>query len=159
MNARTFGKKGMAAGATGPASRRGAFLTQERARDFGESRAAETEVFPPAETTIVDRVEFVDAPDKVREPVGPRSLRLAWALWFVAGMGGLHRLYLARYATGLLQGALFVGCFVAIFGFQRYPAYLGLVISWLWMLLDGMKLKQMHAEAVGTPKGATVVPV
>ena len=40
MNARTFGKKGTAgSGETAVASRRAAFLAQERARADGESRA------------------------------------------------------------------------------------------------------------------------
>ena len=79
MNARTFGKKGSTpGGGTAPASRRAAFLAQERARVDGESRAAETEVFPvrATMTTIADRIEFIDKPKKVRAPVGPRSLPL-----------------------------------------------------------------------------------
>jgi TM2 domain-containing membrane protein YozV len=162
MNARTFGKKGSTTGGdTAVASRRAAFLAQERARAEGESRAADTEVFPAAapQTTIVDRVEFVEKPKKVREPVGPRSLRLAWALWFPWGLAGAHRLYLGRYATGAIQAVIFVGCVVAVFGFQRYPAFAGLVLSWLWMLIDGLRLRQMHAEAVGIPDDAALVNV
>ena len=156
MNARTFGKKGSTTGA-GAASRRAAFLAQERARAEGESRAADTEVFPSGETTIAHRVEFVERPKKVREPVGPRSLRLAWALWFFGGLGGLHRLYLGRYLSGGIQAALFLGCVAAVFGFQRYPAFAGVAVSWLWMLSDGLKLKQMHAEAVGLPPETELV--
>ena len=158
MNARTFGKKGVAGGETAVTSRRAAFLAQERARIDGESRAAETEVFPVAgATTIADRIHFVE--QSSREPVGPRSLRLTWALWFAVGLAGIHRLYLGRYVTGALQAVLFFSCVVAVFGFQRYPAYLGIVISWLWMLIDGLKLKRMHAEAVGTPPDATLIEV
>ena len=159
MNARTFGKKGTGGGDTGAGSRRAAFLAQERARAEGESRAADTDVFPVTETTIADRIEFVDKPKKVREPVGPRSSGLTWTLWFVTGLAGVHRLYLGRYATGAVQAILFIGCVVAVFGFERYPAWLGLVISWLWMLIDGLSLKKMYADAVGTPKGAEVVEI
>jgi TM2 domain-containing membrane protein YozV len=160
MNARTFGKKGTTGGGeTAGASRRAAFLAQERARADGESRTADTEVFPVRETTIADRIEFVDKPKKVRAPVGPRSYRLAWTLWFVTGVAGLHRLYLGRYITGAIQAVLFVACVTLVFGFQRYPAFLGLAISWLWMLIDGLSLKQMHAEAVGTPEDAAVIAV
>lgn len=162
MNARTFGKKGASSGGSGDApavSRRAAFLAQERARADGESRAAETEVFPVRETTIADRIEFVDKPAKPREPVGPRSYRLTWGLWFLVGLAGVHRLYLGRYLTGALQATLFIGCVTLVFGFQRYPAYLGLAISWLWMLVDGLSLKTMYADAVGTPKGATTIEV
>ncbi len=159
MNARTFGKKGTADGETGLASRRAAFLAQERARAGGESRVAETDVFPARETTIADRVEFVEKPKKVREPVGPRSLTLAWGLWLPLGLAGAHRLYLGRYLTGAIQAVLFIGCVIAVFGLQIYPAFAGLTVSWLWMFADGLRLKKMHAEAVGTPAGATVVDV
>lgn len=160
MNARTFGKKGTTGGGeTAAGSRRAAFLAQERARADGESRAAETEVFPVRATTIADRIEFIDKPKKVRDPVGPRSLRLTWTLWFAVGLAGVHRLYLGRYVSGAVQAALFIGCVVAVFGFQRYPAWLGLVISWLWMLIDGLSLKKMYAEAVGTPRDATTIEV
>ena len=161
MNARSFGKKGTAGGETSVASRRAAFLAQERARAGGESRVAETEVFPAgsAATTIADRIEFVDRPEKLREPVGPRSLSLAWLLWFPMGLAGAHRLYLGRYRSGALQAALFLGCVTAVFGFQLYPAFAGLIVSWLWMFVDGLKLKQMHAEAVVTPGGAELISV
>jgi TM2 domain-containing membrane protein YozV len=160
MNARTFGKKGTASGSEAPAvSRRAAFVAQERARADGESRAVETEVFPIRETTIADRIEFVDKPKKLREPVGPRSYPLTWALWFVVGVAGVHRLYLGRYISGALQAALFIGCMTLVFGFQRYPAFLGLAISWLWMLIDGLSLKTMYGEAVGTPRDAAIVEI
>ena len=161
MNARTFGKKGAAGGGDAGASRRAAFLAQERARADGESRVAETEVFPAdaRATTIADRIEFVDQPERVREPVGPRSLSLAWLLWFQMGLACAHRLYLGRYRSGVLQAALFFGCVVAVFGLQIYPAFAGLIVSWLWMFVDGLKLKQMHAEAVGLPQGASLVEV
>ena len=157
MNARSFGKKGTAGGEAAIVSRRAAFLAEERARAGGESRAVETGVFPSGETTIADRVEFVDRPRKARDPVGPRSLVLAWALWFPWGLTGMHRLYLGRYVTGAIQALFFLGCVVAAIGFQLYPAFAGLVASWLWMFVDGLKLKQMHAEAVGLPKDAEVV--
>jgi TM2 domain-containing membrane protein YozV len=157
MNARSFGKKGTAGGETAAVSRRAAFLAQERARADGESRTADTEVFPGGATTIADRVEFVEK--KVRTPVGPRSLPLTWLLWFPLGLAGAHRLYLGRYATGAIQAVLFIACVVAVFGFQIYPAFAGLAASWLWMFVDGLKLKTMHAEAVGTPAGATVIAV
>jgi len=163
MNARTFGKKGTATGENGgeaaTASRRAAFVAQERARAEGESRAADTDVFPSRERTIADRVEFVDRPAKAREPAGPRSLPLTWALWFPWGLAGAHRLYLGRYLSGGIQAAIFITCVLAVFGMQIYPAFAGLAVSWLWWLLDGLKLKQLHAEAVGTPHGAAVVEV
>lgn len=162
MNARTFGKKGTGsseAKGEAAAARRAAFLAQERARAEGESRVADTDVFPACDpvTSLADRVEFVEK--TVREPVGPRSLPLTWALWFPWGLAGAHRLYLGRYASGAIQAVLFLACVTAVFGFQIYPAFAGLILSWLWMLVDGLKLRQMHAEAVGLQSGAAVVSV
>ena len=162
MNARTFGKKGSPAGGeTAAVSRRAAFLAQERARADGESRAADTDVFPVRgrAATIADQIEFVDAPETKREPVGPRSLGLTWTVWFIGGVAGVHRLYLGRNISGALQAVLFIGCLILVFGFQRYPAFLGLAISWLWMLIDGLSLKKMYADAVGTPRDAAVIEV
>lgn len=159
MNARTFGKKGTGDGQAASASRRAAFLAQERAR-AGESRTADTEVFPAGGGTIVDRIEFVDAkPKRVRAPVGPRSLRLTYILWLLFGLGGVHRLYLGRYASGALQAALFLGCFTVVFGLQYYQAFAGLALSWIWMFADGLRLKKLHAEAVGIPAGTTTIIV
>lgn len=155
MNARTFGKKGATEGEAVIASRRAAFLAQERARAGGESRGADTEVFPSGETTIAHRVEFIEKPKRVREPVGPRSLPLTWVLWMPLGLAGAHRLYLGRYITGGIQAAFFVACVVAVFGFQIYPAFAGLAVCWIAMFVDGLRLKTMYAEAVGTPAGAT----
>lgn len=160
MNARTFGKKGSTSdGETAIVSRRAAFLAQERARAGGESRGADTDVFPSAETTIAHRIEFVDKPKRIREPVGPRSMALTWVLWMPLGLAGAHRLYLGRYITGGLQAAFFLACVVAVFGFQTYPAFAGLALCWTVMFIDGLRLKQMHAEAVGTPAGATTISV
>ena len=160
MNARTFGKKGGTGdGEAAAVSRRAAFLAEERARAGGESRSADTDVFPSAETTIAHRIEFVEKPKRVRDPVGPRSLPLTWVLWMPLGLAGAHRLYLGRYITGGIQAAFFVACVVAVFGFQIYPAFAGLALCWIAMFVDGLKLKQMHAEAVGTPKGAELIIV
>jgi TM2 domain-containing membrane protein YozV len=159
MNARTFGKKGTGHGEAAATSRRAAFLAEERARAGGESRTAETEVFPAGTSTIADRIQFIDRPARQRNPVGPRSLKLAWALWFPWGLAGAHRFYLGRTITGAIQAAIFIACVTAAFGFQIYPAFAGLIVSWIWMLVDGLKLKQLHAEAVGTPAGGTVIDV
>lgn len=153
MTARTtFGRKGMSDGGDGDGgatqSRRAAFLATERAR---ADRAADTEVFPaPARVDLAKPSAEADAPEapapaKVR-PVGPRSLKLAYALWLVLGIAGIHRLYLGRTASGAIQAALCAGCLVATW-MQYYQAFAGLALCWLWMFVDGLKLKQMHAEA------------
>jgi TM2 domain-containing membrane protein YozV len=150
MTARTtFGRKGVGDGGDGAVqSRRAAFLATERER---ADRAADTDVFPaPSRADLAGRsvaAEAPEAPAPARSrAVGPRSLRLAYALWLVLGIAGLHRLYLGRTASGAIQAALCAGCLVATW-LQYYQAFAGLALCWIWMFVDGLKLKQMHAEA------------
>jgi TM2 domain-containing membrane protein YozV len=150
MTARTtFGRKGVSDGAAAAAqSRRAAFLATERER---ADRGADTEVFPaPAPVDLAKQKVEADppeapAPAKARA-VGPRSLKLAYALWLVVGIAGIHRLYLGRTASGAIQAAICAGCLVATW-MQYYQAFAGLALCWLWMFVDGLKLKRMHAEA------------
>ncbi|MEA3013582.1 MAG: hypothetical protein QOD42_2127 [Sphingomonadales bacterium] len=148
----TFGRKGMSDGGDGDGgatqSRRAAFLATERERT---DRSAETDVFPaPARVDLAKQsaqADAAEAPAPARaRPVGPRSLKLAYALWLVLGIAGIHRLYLGRTASGAIQAALCAGCLVATW-MQYYQAFAGLALCWIWMFVDGLKLKQMHAEA------------
>jgi len=145
MTARaTFGRKGVTGSASegsGVAvSRRAAFLGDERAR---AERFAESEAFPaPARVEAAKEEEPVAAP----RPVGPRSLKLAYALWLVLGTAGAHRLYLGRTLSGALQALVCAGSFAAM-AMQYYEAFAGIAICWLAMFLDGFQLKKMHAEA------------
>jgi TM2 domain-containing membrane protein YozV len=149
MTARTtFGKKGVGddGGASAAQSRRAAFLATERTRG---DRAAETEVFPAPTRADIARVQAApeaESPLAWRHPVGPRSLKLTYALWLVLGIAGAHRFYLGRTYSGAVQAALCVGCFAATW-MQYYQAFAGLGLCWIWMFVDGLKLKQMHAEA------------
>jgi TM2 domain-containing membrane protein YozV len=154
MTARaTFGRKGVGdgggdGGGGAAQSRRAAFLATERER---ADRAADTDVFPaPTRADLARRsvdAEPPEAPAPAKSrAVGPRSLRLAYALWLVLGIAGIHRLYLGRTASGAVQAALCAGCFAATW-MQYYQAFAGLALCWIWMFVDGLKLKQMHAEA------------
>ena len=149
MTARaTFGRKGVSDGGGATQSRRAAFLATERGR---ADRGADTEVFPaPARVDLAKHSVEAEppeapAPAKAR-PVGPRSHKLAYALWLVLGIAGIHRLYLGRTVSGALQAAICAGCLAATW-MQYYQAFAGLALCWLWMFVDGLKLKQMHAEA------------
>ncbi|HVQ08439.1 MAG TPA: TM2 domain-containing protein [Allosphingosinicella sp.] len=150
MTARTtFGRKGVGDGGDGAVpSRRAAFLATERA---SADRAAETEVFPaPARVDLAEKSGDAEpaetAPAASANPVGPRSLKLAYALWLVLGIAGAHRLYLGRTASGAIQAAICAGCLAATW-MQYYQAFAGLALCWLWMFADGLKLKKMHSEA------------
>ena len=160
MNARTFGKKARPAARPAAASRRAAFLAQERARADGESRAADTEVFPgrgrrrspTGSSSSTSRRRCASRSGRARCGSPGRSGSRSAS---PACTGSIS----AATSPARSRPALFIGCVVAVFGFQLYPAFAGLVISWLWMLVDGLSLKQMHAEAVGTPQDAAVVEV
>ena len=168
MTARaTFGRKGVSDGGDGgdgaTQSRRAAFLATERER---ADRAADRATAPPRRVPA-RRVDFAKERVAVepqsraaapRRPVGPRSLKLAYALWLVLGIAGIHRLYLGRTASGALQSLVCAGCFAATL-MQYYQAFAGLAICWLIMFADGLKLKQMHADAVGSAGTATAAAI
>jgi TM2 domain-containing membrane protein YozV len=165
MTARTFGRRGVV-GATaqrrtglvahqprsfqpiarhagdddGIEARRAAFLAEERARAEG---AATSLPFAAATETALRafkaEVEFAALP-------ADRSLKIAYLLWFVTGLGGGHRFYLRRPLTGAVQALLFAGCVGAVLA-QYYPAFGGLALSWLWMLADGFLIRRMYRTA------------
>jgi len=165
MTAQGFGRKGMAAGAVAPrraqlvadpqprsfrpmqgvedpgadaAERRAAFLARERSRD---GAAAEAAALPSDEAeAAAAALNAVTAPP----PPTDRSLRAAYAIWFLLGLIGGHRFYLRRPYTGAAQALLFLGCVGTVAIFQYYPAFAGLALSWAWYLADGIRLKQLH---------------
>jgi hypothetical protein len=164
MTAYGFGRKGVAGGAVAPRrarlvttqeprsfqpvreaddpeqeseTRRAAFLAEERAR---KAPAAEPATLPAAETETV-----LAALKAERGPIPTdRSLKLAYAIWFCLGLGGGHRFYLRWPWTGAIQALLFLGCVGAVALFQYYQAFAGLAVSWLWYLVDGVRLKRLH---------------
>jgi len=145
----TFGRKGVGDGGDGAVpSRRAAFLATERER---ADRAAATDVFPAPARVDLPREQAAPEPEAApvaqHRPLGPRSLKIAYALWLVLGIAGAHRLYLGRRTSGAIQAAICAGCFAATW-MQYYQAFAGLALCWLWMFSDGLKLKKMYAEAV-----------
>ena len=165
MTARTFGRKGgigapaqrrtallanqprsfepierQLADEDGIEARRAAFVAEERARAEGAAAvlpfAAATET---ALRAFKAQVEFAALP-------ADRSLKIAYALWFVTGLAGGHRFYLRRPLTGAIQALLFLGCVGAVL-IQYYPAFAGLALSWLWMLGDGFLIRRMYRTA------------
>ena len=162
MTARTFGKKRMEGdGGDAVATRREAFLAAERAR---ADRVAESDVFSPAGSAL--RANFAAqqanaderAPDPVAiveegEPVPfvplDRSLPVTYAIWLFLGLAGGHRLYLGRPIIGAAQAAIFIASLGAVVGYQYYPAFAGLLLSWLWFFADGLRLRKMFSEVTG----------
>jgi TM2 domain-containing membrane protein YozV len=122
------------------ATRRAAFLSEERSRTDGPAKA---EPFALATESALRafkaEVEFPPLP-------ADRSLKAAFVLWFFLGLAGGHRFYLRRPLTGAIQALLFFGCVGAVWA-QYYPAFGGLAVSWLWMLADGFLIRRMHRTA------------
>ena len=94
---------------------------------------------PAVSEEAIRAVLAVEAPP----PPTDRSLRLAYAIWFVTGLFGGHRFYLRRPLTGAAQAATFFGCLAAVI-LQYHWAFAGLGLSWLAYLIDGIRLKQLH---------------
>lgn len=121
-------------------ARRAAFVAKERARADG---AAATLPFANATETALRafkaEVEFAALP-------ADRSLKVAYALWFVTGLAGGHRFYLRRPLTGAIQALFFAACLGAAIA-QYYQAFGGLALSWLWMLADGFLIRRMYRTA------------
>jgi TM2 domain-containing membrane protein YozV len=113
-------------------ARRAAFLAGERA-----SQAAAR---PAAAETGLERLPRISEPPLPSD----RSLRGAYFIWFFLGLAGGHRFYLRRPVTGAVQTLLFVACVGAVAIFQYYQAFAGLALSWLWYLIDGMRLRRLH---------------
>jgi len=163
MTARTFGRRGMADPGPGAIStRRAALLGQDpappRERDeIGARRdaflAAERARNPspvqqqPTPVTSAEEIRAVLAgPAAIVYPPTDRSLNVAYALWFVLGLAGAHRLYLRRPLSGGLQAAVFFGCWGATLA-QYYWAFAGLAVSCVWMMVDGFLIKTMHERS------------
>lgn len=162
MTARTFGRRGMVdprpdamstrrAALLGQDSaplpaedeleiRREVFLAAERARNAAPAQR-------PMPVATEEEVRAVLAgSDPIVYPPTDRSVRIAYALWFLLGLAGAHRLYLRRPLSGGLQASIFFGCWGATLA-QYYWAFAGLAVSCVWMMIDGFLLKAMHERS------------
>jgi TM2 domain-containing membrane protein YozV len=64
-----------------------------------------------------------------------KSLPVAYLLWFFLGYGGVHRMYLGRWVTGLLMLFIFaVSSLLSVI----YIGFIGLGLIFLWWLLDAL---------------------
>jgi len=160
MTAASFGRKGVSAGQAVPVRRRAAYLVppeqrripleendlDERIQAFLEEEHArntkESERFARVEAALADFMAEVEP----LKPPTDRSLLIAWPIWFLLGLAGGHRFYLRRPITGAIQTAIFVGCIGAVV-WGYYPAFAGLALSWLWYLVDGLRMQRLFLTA------------
>lgn len=81
-----------------------------------------------------------DAVARMRYDAASRSVVAAYLLWFFLGYGGVHRMYLGRWISGLIMLALFgVSMLLTII----FIGYLGLGIIGLWWLIDALLIPGM----------------
>ena len=162
MTARSFGRRGMADPGPGAISMRRAALlgvetaapreddaTEARREAFLAAERARNGPVPqqPIPVASAEEIRAVLAgPDAIVYPPTDRSLNIAYALWFVLGLAGAHRLYLRRPLTGALQASVFFGCWGATLA-QYYWAFAGLAVSCIWMMVDGFLIRTMHERS------------
>ena len=160
MTAANFGRKGVSAAEAAPVRRRAAFLVPPEQRRIpleendldaridaflDEERARESQENERLARVEAALAEFIAEAEPLKPPTD-RSLWIAWPVWFLLGLAGGHRFYLRRPITGAIQGAIFIACIGAV-AWGYYPAFAGLALSWLWYLIDGLRMKRLFLTA------------
>jgi TM2 domain-containing membrane protein YozV len=77
---------------------------------------------------------------RLRYEAGAKSLLLAYLIWFFLGYGGVHRMYLGRWISGLLMLAIFG---VSLVLTLIFIGYLGLGFIILWWVIDALLIPGM----------------
>jgi len=88
------------------------------------------------------------ASQRMRYSTGPKSMGVAYMLWFVFGTLGGHRLYLGRIASGAIMAALSLTGTVVTFAMLRQdpPNFGGIFFTlpaWIWWLADAFLIPKM----------------
>ena len=138
MTAGGFGRKGMSDDAE-MVRRREAFIAAERARQAN----------PPASEPSVDpspRFGFASAPVPVGSGQPPKSVGIAYLLWFLFGAVSAHRHYLGYHNSALAQCGLWLGGWLLVLGGNLYFLAAS-ILAGLWVLADAFILPSMCREA------------
>jgi TM2 domain-containing membrane protein YozV len=85
-----------------------------------------------------------DVVARLRYEAGSRSVVLAYLIWFFLGYGGVHRMYLGRWISGLVMLILF-GLSLALT--VILVGYLGLGLIMLWWVIDALLIPGMTHRA------------
>ncbi|WP_421988480.1 TM2 domain-containing protein [Roseococcus sp.] len=83
---------------------------------------------------------FDDLVARMRYDAASRSVVAAYLLWFFLGYGGVHRMYLGRWVSGLLMLALFG---VSMLLTLILIGYVGLGVIVIWWLIDALLIPGM----------------
>lgn len=158
MQASTFGRKGT--DDSEMARRREAFIASERARNGALQEDARLGAAPPAPDA--DQVaRDLGLPADRRAYAQPKSMMLAYVLWFFACAISAHRFYLGAYQSALMQlGGWFGGLAILWAGAStkgETMAFAGLIVmgaSGLWMLVDVFLIPGLVARTRADPARA-----
>ena len=138
MTAGGFGRKGMSDDVE-MVRRREAFIAAERARQ-ANSPASEASVDPSP------RFGFASAPVAVGSGQPPKSVGVAYLLWFLFGAVSAHRHYLGHHNSALAQCGLWLGGWLFVLSGNLY--FIGaLLLAGLWVLADAFIIPSMCREA------------
>ncbi|WP_207540184.1 TM2 domain-containing protein [Sabulicella rubraurantiaca] len=85
-----------------------------------------------------------DALARMRFDANRKSLVAAYVIWFLLGYGGVHRMYLGRWVSGVVMLGIFALSWVLTFVFIGYA---GLGLIFLWWMLDALLIPGMARSA------------
>ncbi len=88
------------------------------------------------------------ASQRTRYSAGPKSMGVAYMLWFFFGTLGGHRFYLGRIGSGAIMGAISLTGTVLTFAMLAHdpPSLVGAVFTvpvLIWWLIDAFRIPNM----------------
>ena len=86
-----------------------------------------------------------------RTATGPKSMGVAYMLWFSVGSLGGHRFYLGRVASGAVMAAVSLTGTVITFALLVHnpPSLAGAAFTipaWVWWLIDAFRIPKMTPD-------------
>jgi len=81
---------------------------------------------------------------RLRYEADSRSTVLAYLIWFFLGWGGVHRMYLGHWVSGLVMLGIFA---LSMLLTLIFIGYLGLGLVILWWAIDALLIPGMTRRA------------
>jgi len=85
-----------------------------------------------------------DAVARMRYDASAKSLVVAYLIWFFLGYGGVHRMYLGRWGSGIIMLAVFTFSWVLTL---LLIGYVGLGFILVWWALDALLMPGLVRRA------------
>lgn len=85
-----------------------------------------------------------DSVARMRYDASSKSLIVAYLIWFFLGYGGLHRMYLGRWMSGMVMLAVFVCSWVLTL---LIIGYVGLGFILVWWAIDALLMPAMVSRS------------